>query len=275
LLGFVLRGSYRLDKFTAMFFCAALGEASMLRKIGPISCLALLFGSAAALSQDAPLTDCDRHAAALPFDKVDPAKAIPACIDAVSRNPNTPRLELQLGRAYQKSGKNEDAVIWYRKAAEKGNAIAQNNLGTLYFSGLGVPKDDTQAAVWYRKAADQGVAGAQSILGFMFENGRGVPKDDVQAVAWYRKAAEQGDANAQSNLAAMYGNGRGVAKDEAQAAVWYRKAAEQGLAVAQYFLGVMYESGLGVPKNDAQAIIWYRKAADQGNELAKEKLKKK
>ena len=48
-----------------------------------------------------------------------------------------------------------------RKAAEQGNAAAQNNLGALYHSGQGVAKDEKAAAEWFQKAADQGLAGAQ------------------------------------------------------------------------------------------------------------------
>ena len=36
------------------------------------------------------------------------------------------------------------AAQWYGKAAEQGNAYAQNQLGNLYQSGLGVAKDDAQ-----------------------------------------------------------------------------------------------------------------------------------
>ena len=44
--------------------------------------------------------------------------------------------------------------------------------------GEGVPKDYKQAVYWFRKAADQGNAGAQYNLGAMYAKGEGVPKDD-------------------------------------------------------------------------------------------------
>ncbi len=158
--------------------------------------------------------------------------------------------------------------------AEQGDAVAQSNLGYLYQSGRGVPKDDTQAVAWYRKSADQGNGGAQNDLAEMYHTGTGVPKDDAQAVAWYRKAADQGNIRAEFNLAFMYLNGLGVFKDDAQAAAWYRKAAEHGFGPAQNSLGLMYENGWGVPKDRTQAIDWYRKAADDGNVEAKNALKR-
>jgi len=49
-----------------------------------------------------------------------------------------------------------------RKAAEQGNAAAQNSLGTIYRDGEGVAPDDEEAVRWYRKAADQGYGEAFS-----------------------------------------------------------------------------------------------------------------
>ena len=102
----------------------------------------------------------------------------------------------------------------------------------MYLQGEGVTKDDAQAVVWCRKAAEQGYAVAQYHLGFMYATGRGVPKDDAQAVEWYRKAAEQGDADAQGSLGFMYAEGRGVPKDLVQAHVWFSLSSIQGLKYA-------------------------------------------
>ena len=52
-----------------------------------------------------------------------------------------------------------------RKKAEQGDAAAQNELGVMYYSGTGVPKNSTEAVKWFRKAARQGNAAAQFNLG--------------------------------------------------------------------------------------------------------------
>ena len=59
-------------------------------------------------------------------------------------------------------------------------------------NGAGVPEDDAAAVRWYRKAAEQGNASAQNNLGWMLDNGAGVPEDDAAAVRWYRKARRAG-----------------------------------------------------------------------------------
>jgi TPR repeat protein len=97
----------------------------------------------------------------------------------------------------------------------------------MYVKGQGVVQDDQQALEWYRKAAEQGDAEAQNNLGVLYANGKGVARDDKQAALWFRKAAEQGEAMAQLNLGRMYFNGTGVPRDYAQAYLWTYLAAAQ------------------------------------------------
>lgn len=76
--------------------------------------------------------------------------------------------------------------------AEKGNAKAQNRLGTYYELGLSTEQSDVEAVKWFRKAAEQGYGEAQFNLGEMYERGRGVPQDIGQALVWYQKSCESG-----------------------------------------------------------------------------------
>ena len=182
----------------------------------------------------------------------------------------------QLGYMYQKGRgveqSNVEAVKWFRKSAEQGNATAQFNLGWMYENGRGVEKSNTEAVKWYRKSAEQGNARSQCNLGEMYVNGRGVEKSNTEAVKWYRKSAEQGDASAQVSLGLMYENGRGVEQSDMEAVKWYRKSAEQGYGLAQGFLGWMYENGRGVEKSNTEAVKWYRKFAEQGDATAQSNL---
>jgi len=78
-------------------------------------------------------------------------------------------------------GKMEQAVQWFRKAADAGDADAMNNLGAL----LAEQGKKEQAAQWFRKAADAGDAAAMNNLGALLaEQG-----EEDQAGQWYRKAA--------------------------------------------------------------------------------------
>jgi TPR repeat protein len=97
----------------------------------------------------------------------------------------------------------------------------------MYGKGQGVPQDYAEAVRWYRKATDQGNADAEGNLGVMYDEGQGVPQDYAEAVRWCRKAADQGNAGAQSNLGRMYYYGRGVPPDYAEAYMWANLAASR------------------------------------------------
>ena len=71
-------------------------------------------------------------------------------------------------------------------------ARAQTNLGLAYLNGRGVREDHQEAVRWYRRAAEQEYARGQYRLGLAYLNGRGVREDHQEAVRWYRRAAEQG-----------------------------------------------------------------------------------
>ena len=176
------------------------------------------------------------------------------------------------GNDYFDAEKYAEALPYYTKAAELGDAHCQCNLGFLYDLAKGVAQDYAEAVKWYRKAADQGNEYAQCNLGYMYEKARGVKQDYAEAMKWYRKAADQGNLRAINNIGYMYDTALGVAQDYAEAVKWYRKAAEKGYDYSQNNLGIMYENGRGVPKDISQAKAWYEKAAKQGYELAKKNL---
>jgi len=84
-----------------------------------------------------------------------------------------------------------EAAAWYRKAAEQGDAVAQFNLGSMYFKGKGAQRGLWRGRTMYHMAAVQGYAQAQYSLGLMYCEGNGVPQDPVQAYLWLNLAAEQ------------------------------------------------------------------------------------
>lgn len=175
-------------------------------------------------------------------------------------------LLLLLGNGCKEKAVSSITVI--RAKAEKGDAVAQYNLGWSYANGRGVATNDVEAVKWYRMAADQNYALAQSSLGRCYGNGQGVTKNEAEAVKWFRRAAAQNDAKAQYSLGRCYGIGKGVTKDETEAVKWFRKAAAQNNADAQYSLGWHYANGRGVATNEVQALKCLRKAAEQNDASA-------
>ena len=91
--------------------------------------------------------------------------------------------------------------------AQNGNRVAQNNLGAAYYNGQGVEQDLNEAIKWYKKAADlghgvarwnletiarQGHAGAQYNVGLLYHEGIGIKQNNVTAYAWWDIAATNG-----------------------------------------------------------------------------------
>ena len=74
----------------------------------------------------------------------------------------------------------------------------------MYYGGVGVAEDKSEAAKWFRKAATQSLAVAENQMGLIYERGQGAPRDYRLALEWFRKAAEHGSVEARRNLAAMY-----------------------------------------------------------------------
>ena len=152
--------------------------------------------------------------------------------------------------------------------AEQGNAIAENNLGILFWIGAIVKKDSKIAFEWFQKSADQGYADAQNYLAGMYDLDKDTERDYTAAFYFYKRAAEKGHAHAQYNLGVMYKFGYGIAKNYEKAVFWYRKAAIKGQVSAQNNYGHMLRMGYGTNQDYKKAIMWFKKAAEQGNGLA-------
>jgi TPR repeat protein len=160
-----------------------------------------------------------------------------------------------------KLSQNETELQQLRSLATKGNTKAQVNLGILYEEGRGVPQDYNEAVKWYRLAAEADSADAQFSLGAVTYYGQGVPRDYQEAAKWFRLAADHGDAAAQGSLGLLYDNGQGVQQSYKEAAKWYLLAAEQGSRSARNNLGLLYEHGRGVPLNHIVSYCLYSLAA--------------
>ena len=163
----------------------------------------------------------------------------------------------------------EEFLPQLEEKASNGDVYAAYDLACIYTHGqCGVTEDFAKGLNWQKKAAEQGLAPAQLALGTNYFIGKGVDKNETEAVKWYRMAADQGYAMAQTSLGDSYRDGKGVDKNETEAVKWYRMAADQGDSIAQYLLGSCYRYGVGVDKNETEAVKWYRMAADQGDSNA-------
>ena len=120
------------------------------------------------------------------------------------------------------------AADQWRVHAAQGNAEALFNLGQLYRQGLGVAKDAEKAEVYYTRAAERGHAAAQSNLGTMLYF-RDRNPDRQAALEWWRKAAAGLDVRAQYMLGVAHINGDDVSRDVVKGYAWLTLAAAGGI----------------------------------------------
>lgn len=105
--------------------------------------------------------------------------------------------EIETARDLMDAGDYQAAMAELLPAARAGNAEAEELIGVMYASGLGVERDDVRAFEWYLRASLKGHAGAQSGIGWYYEVGRGMPAPDlVRAYTWYVLSAIGGDPDA-------------------------------------------------------------------------------
>ena len=74
-------------------------------------------------------------------------------------------------------------------AATQGNPTAQFNLGVMQFNAEGGKQDIEQAILWFKQAAQQELAVAQYTLGMFYQDGKVVKQDIKAARDWLNRAA--------------------------------------------------------------------------------------
>jgi TPR repeat protein len=233
-------------------------------------------------AQSADLVLCDRLAA----DPADPDKPadvkgtpdvapadIPTAIKYCKTAGNSSRRAMyELGRAYAANKQMPEAMAAWRKAADKGSTSAMVELGVLYGTGAGVPKDEDQARKLFERAAQAGNPRGVTNLAAL-SGGGAAPADPARARELLGKAAET-NPEAQYQLGLMLANGTGGTQDDAGARSLFEKAAAQNHPGALEEMGEFAEEGRGGPKDKSAAKAYYERAAALGDENAKKALKR-
>jgi TPR repeat protein len=125
-----------------------------------------------------------------------------------------------------------DGLEACRRLAKNGVAFAQYYLGLLIFFAQTENRSRLDEAIWwFRLAAEQGFAPAQTALAFSYRLLSAQTFDfshDGMMRQLYRKAADQGQGEAQFNVGLMYAQGQGgLPKDLVQAYMWMTLSSAQ------------------------------------------------
>lgn len=155
---------------------------------------------------------------------------------------NSPSRQALRGKEARVAGNYAVALKLLSEEAAKGDALAQAELGYMYYNGDGVGQNVEKALSLMSQAAEQGLAQPQRLLGYIYDHGKGVGKDKLKAIFWYTKAAEQGDDQAAFNLGT----------------VLYHDA--------------IWETGYADWFAPEQAIYWYSRVNDRNRKLAQSRI---
>jgi len=102
----------------------------------------------------------------------------------------------------------EEAFMYYSKAANLGNSLAQCNIASMYLNGIGTSVDYKEALSRFLIAANDHQENALRNIGDIYYYGLGVPRNVELARNYYSQAIFEGDVLAMENDANMnYENG--------------------------------------------------------------------
>jgi TPR repeat protein len=155
------------------------------------------------------------------------------------------------GQELYRQGRYDQAIAFWTKAADMGDALAAHQLAVEYMDGkpMVVQRDYDKARKYHLQAAQAGDPRSMFDLGSMYEFGMGVPVDLRQAAVWYKHAAEYGHPQGAYNLGTMLESGEAGQQDLVEAYKFYKLAADGG------FDGVPYDNNrLRIDRNAPTAL---------------------
>lgn len=135
----------------------------------------------------------------------------------------------------------QDSLKTIINSAQKGDAAAQNEVGSWYYIGKhGLKVNYDEAYKWWSKSALSGNALGIGNLGLCYQLGRGVEKDSVDALRLYDKSIQVGNTRLLEERV---------------------KLADAGSVFDCVFVARCYQKGVGTDKNANKAIEYFEKAA--------------
>jgi len=129
--------------------------------------------------------------------------------------------------------------------AAKGDVEAQLNLGYMYLYGVNGTNIDYQQAIdYYTQAAEQNSAVAYNNLGSLYFSGIGTEVNRDKALQYFQKAAELGSHDAAVNLAIIYLGEKEQNVENFDKVLALLNQAQKDNTIAKYLLGYSYLKGL-------------------------------
>lgn len=170
-----------------------------------------------------------------------------------------------------------DALRLARFWAKGGDPALLFSVGHFYNFGYSYETEkNIEALKWFQRAAEAGNAESQNILGTIYQSGDwGVRADPQLAIQWFERAAKQGDQNALMNLGEIYYLGEIVRVDYNRALPLFEQAykdSEIDHSRPAKYLSWMYYYGQSVGVNCAKSWGYH---VENNDNLRNNKTEKK
>lgn len=162
--------------------------------------------------------------------------------------------------------------------AKDGNPVLLFSVGHFYNFGYSYETEkNIEALKWFQRAAEAGNAESQNILGVVYQRGDWGTKTDPQlAIQWFERAAKQGDHNALMNLGEIYYLGEIVRVDYNRAWTLFEQAYKHPVidrSRPTKYLSWMYYYGQSVEVNCAKSWGYRVESRDSSRDDQTEKRK--
>lgn len=195
----------------------------------------------------------------------DNKKALEYYRKAAERGHAVAQLFMVMGMMQYHDDHNEEVMKWLHKAAEQGEKQALYNLAISYHRGdIGGAANIERSTSLFNAAAEKGYGAACARYALLFFNGEdGIKKNIPIAKFWALEAYGYGDEE-DGQLLKQIVNEDDLVDGQINTTKIYNEAAEAGEAHALFKIGNAY-----IDKDINKAVEYWQKASDMGSNYAK------
>ena len=159
----------------------------------------------------------------------------------------------------------KDSVEIVKEKANKGDAVAQNQLGVWYYTGKNVKQDYKVALDWWAKSAKQNNPDGIGNMAMCYQLGNGIKKGNASIIPQHEKIVKNsGSVFSARLLMDCYQNGIGVKRDLKKVEIYQEVLAKSGDVDAQFALALSCLHS----KRSEKAAKYFALAAKKGKKEA-------
>lgn len=162
------------------------------------------------------------------------------------------------------AGDHRGGTELHRQSAQLGDTRAMIAYADRLYYGGEIPADIDQAIIWYHRAAQRGESEGWLALGQVHLNHPKGPRV-ADAVSWFEKGVEAGNRESMFQLARMLQDDTYGRKDVARAIGLYERSLEAYNCCSAINLALLFSMGKEVPRDLPRARRYAQLAADRGN----------